>query len=518
MPNLENGLSPNELWSSCQSPTEEFNRAHVFGCPVYVLDAALQDGHKIPKWAPRARLGFFLGFLTLHSPQVPIVMNVDTEKISPQFHIIFDNKFKTVVSMSSEDSLGDQWKAIFCLSRECYEDVGYNKNGNEIPLTSLFKPDNSDNEITPTSPCMAPTNTSYLVSEGAPVGEPFGSNESKIVPEGAAQDTQSTTSGDPIDFTPEGDISHSNSIPEGATLDSSMPLFLDNIANNELSDTGRPRRNVGNYKQGPAIIRCLPIKGEQYNFSFSVLSDWEKPISVFANHAQAQTNYHPKQQVHKSFLAECCLPQDSWINDPDCLYHIYSNVILDSCESNEVYIMEIIDPRLLVARSPASKHNKDNPSWDTATKGPFQAEFWQAMHVELNTLANEFKCWDLVPCLPHMNILPSTWAFKIKWFPDGTVKKFKARFCARGNHQKEGIDFFETRAPVVQWSTIRIVMVLPVTLGLHSVQCDITAAFIHGQIPTEEEIYVHQPRGFKCSDGTEVLQFKQTLYGLLLSP
>ncbi len=47
------------------------------------------------------------------------------------------------------------------------------------------------------------------------------------------------------------------------------------------------------------------------------------------------------------------------------------------------------------------------------------------MHVELNTLVNEFKCWDLVPRLPTMNVLPSMWAFKIKRFPDGTVKKFK---------------------------------------------------------------------------------------------
>jgi hypothetical protein len=79
-----------------------------------------------------------------------------------------------------------------------------------------------------------------------------------------------------------------------------------------------------------------------------------------------------------------------------------------------------------------------------------------------------------------MNILPSTRAFKIKWFPDGTVRKFKAHFCARSDRQKEGIDFFETWPPVVQWSTIRIMMGLAATLGLHSVQRDITAAFIHG--------------------------------------
>ncbi len=89
----------------------------------------------------------------------------------------------------------------------------------------------------------------------------LGNNESNIVPEGAAQDTQSTTPGDTINFTPEGDILHSNLDPEGATHDSSMPLFLKNIANNELSDTGRPCRNVGNYKQGPAKIRRFPIKG-----------------------------------------------------------------------------------------------------------------------------------------------------------------------------------------------------------------------------------------------------------------
>jgi hypothetical protein len=105
-------------------------------------------------------------------------------------------------------------------------------------------------------------------------------------------------------------------------------------------------------------------------------------------------------------------------------------------------------------------------------------------------------------------------AFKIKCFPDCTLKKFKARFCAQGDHQKEGIDFFETWAPVVQWSTIRFVMVLAAKLGLYSVQCDITAAFIHGHVPPDKEIYVHQPHGFKRSDGMDILHLQRTLYGL----
>jgi hypothetical protein len=34
------------------------------------------------------------------------------------------------------------------------------------------------------------------------------------------------------------------------------------------------------------------------------------------------------------------------------------------------------------------------------------------------------------------------------------LKNSKLDFCARGDRQKEGINYFETWAPVVQWSTV----------------------------------------------------------------
>jgi hypothetical protein len=61
-PHVENGLTPNELWSSLQKSGNKLACTLVFGCPVYALDAAVQDGRKIPKWNPRAQLGLFLGF------------------------------------------------------------------------------------------------------------------------------------------------------------------------------------------------------------------------------------------------------------------------------------------------------------------------------------------------------------------------------------------------------------------------------------------------------------------------
>jgi hypothetical protein len=139
------------------------------------------------------------------------------------------------------------------------------------------------------------------------------------------------------------------------------------------------------------------------------------------------------------------------------------------------------------------------------------------MRIKLHTLINKFYCWDYIPN-PGKNGLPSMWAFKIKRYPDGRVKKFKACFCARGNRQTEGVDYFETWAPIVMWSTVCIVMVLAATLDLISVHCDITMAFIHACIPATETIYVHQPQSLNCGNSDEVLHLKTTLYGLKQSP
>jgi hypothetical protein len=72
---------------------------------VYVLDVLLQDGKKIPKWNPWACLGLFLGFSDLYSSLVPLALNVNAGHISPQFHVIFDNKFKTVTSLAIGEPL-----------------------------------------------------------------------------------------------------------------------------------------------------------------------------------------------------------------------------------------------------------------------------------------------------------------------------------------------------------------------------------------------------------------------------
>jgi hypothetical protein len=98
--------------------------------------------------------------------------------------------------------------------------------------------------------------------------------------------------------------------------------------------------------------------------------------------------------------------------------------------------VDIIHPRVY-----ASKHTKnvpDSPSVHDALHGDFEEQYYEAMKVEIHALAQQ-KTWKLIPRGDAGRVIKSTWVFKLKRLPDGTPLKFKARFCVRGDLQKEGI-------------------------------------------------------------------------------
>jgi hypothetical protein len=49
--------------------------------------------------------------------------------------------------------------------------------------------------------------------------------------------------------------------------------------------------------------------------------------------------------------------------------------------------------------------------------------------------------------------LKHIWAFQCKRLAYGLVQKLKSRFCAPGDCQMEGLNFFETYMPVFNWQT-----------------------------------------------------------------
>ena len=107
------------------------------------------------------------------------------------------------------------------------------------------------------------------------------------------------------------------------------------------------------------------------------------------------------------------------------------------------------------------------------------------------------EAWEVIDRGSDMNVIDLIWAFKLRRFSDGMIKEFKAGFCARGDQQLQGIDFFETYAPVVQWTSVRMMLILEILMNLKSKQSDVTAAFLHANLTPEEKVFVEMHLGFR---------------------
>jgi len=172
----------------------------------------------------------------------------------------------------------------------------------------------------------------------------------------------------------------------------------------------------------------------------------------------------------------------------------------------------------------AGDADADTLTFSEAMNHPNSEAFWKAAKAEMTTL-EKMEVWTEVKREKWMNVLPGTWAFRIKRFPTGMIRKFKARFCARGDRQIANVDYFDTFAPVVNWNTVRLLLILSIELRLATKQVDYTAAFVHADIDLppdyhtmsklEQErtgVFVEMPRGF-AKPGI-VLRLAKSLYGL----
>jgi hypothetical protein len=87
-------LSPEEIFTVIKSHNHLLD-FQPFGCPIFVLDLTLKQGHKIPHWKPRSRVGIYLGLSLNHASSVPCILSTITVLISLQCHVVFDNHFTT---------------------------------------------------------------------------------------------------------------------------------------------------------------------------------------------------------------------------------------------------------------------------------------------------------------------------------------------------------------------------------------------------------------------------------------
>ena len=87
----------------------------------------------------------------------------------------------------------------------------------------------------------------------------------------------------------------------------------------------------------------------------------------------------------------------------------------------------------------------------------------------------------------------------------------------KGFQQRQGIDFTEIFSPVVNMTTINIILSIVAIKNLHMEQLDVKITFLHGDL--EEEIFMAQPKGFEVQ-GKEnlVCKLHKSLYRLKQTP
>ena len=97
------------------------------------------------------------------------------------------------------------------------------------------------------------------------------------------------------------------------------------------------------------------------------------------------------------------------------------------------------------------------------------------------------------------------------------VEKYKARFVAWGYSQVEGIEYKETFALVMRYSSIRSILALSTRMGWKIHQMDVKTTFLNGFI--EEEVYIEQPKGFEMIDReSHACRVNRALYALKKEP
>lgn len=134
----------------------------------------------------------------------------------------------------------------------------------------------------------------------------------------------------------------------------------------------------------------------------------------------------------------------------------------------------------------------------------------EAMNAEYESLMKN-NTWSLEDLPNDKNPIKCKWVYALTRDADGNILKYKARLVAKGFSQQAGIDYEETFAPVVKYTSMQILLAVAAKLGLRVTQLDAVTAFLNGNL--EEEIYLQQPEKFNNGLG-KFCRLRKSLYGL----
>jgi hypothetical protein len=452
----------------------------------------------------------YLGFSPKHSSTGGRMLNLVTGRISSQYHLVYDKLYTTVTS----PALGEELLPNQVFHPKIWNDLlqfGYKRHEylDDIGVASHILLD--DDWLTP-----AEREARQTLRDSRRINlrlRELAMNDRNVAERVLSRDILLLPPSSPPVQAPSPRQSMS---PRGTdTTVNIQPLNLTPILEQHPSPQPVPVQP----NTSPGLLR----RASRVRTQNPRYLDKEQWVNYQSGSSGYGTQKFPSSLFNRMFIQNL-----NWKSDWTAIDSADLLALLGSVDCDVDYKEDTVEawhPLALQVRANA----KDNPTWEAAMNGQDQSGYWKAMEAELKTLEIHKKSWDVVDKAPWMNVLSSTWAFKCKRFPDGSICKLKARFCVRGDRQKEGIDYFDTFAPVASWQTVCLMMVLSVILDLTAKQVDYTAAFVHAPIDnppnyallsTEDKarsgVYVAIPRGFMQPN--KVLRLKKSLYRLKQAP
>lgn len=106
---------------------------------------------------------------------------------------------------------------------------------------------------------------------------------------------------------------------------------------------------------------------------------------------------------------------------------------------------------------------------------------------------------------------------KGRWLTRTPQSTSRGPSLIKGYNQQHGLYYEDTFSPVIQPTTIRLVLSIAVSYGWSIRQLDVSNAFLHGIL--REEVFMRQPPGFvDPSCPTYVCKLHKSIYGLKQAP
>ena len=154
-------------------------------------------------------------------------------------------------------------------------------------------------------------------------------------------------------------------------------------------------------------------------------------------------------------------------------------------------------------------------SYQEALKS-LQFDDWKvSMHDEIHVLWHKRQCWEVVPVPKGVRILRCHFVYKKVKYKDGKVDRLKSRLVVDGSQQKVGVDYKETFAPVVKYTSVRMFLAICSVFKMYIHQLDVKNAFIYA--PLDEDVYVWPHPEMKVQKG-HCIKLLRSLYGLRQAP